>query len=428
MPAQINLAADETQPAFAIFELPAAEADVRSKYLAQGFLVFLALVFLAGSVMIMRWSNYAVSQQSVLWQTQLSQAAYADARHIQTLINARLKPWQRWTQANSIRLTLMQALDGASPEQKSARRYIDSALALAAQRDGVYDQPAPSATAVVANDTAQIIAGPGAVLVARDGRKLSIVGSGYQVEQGTRPRRSEPSGAVIYGPYTGGKSPHVLLSFVIPIRAVQAEQTLAQLHVTFQLDADFLRGAGQFDIPAFAADQALIHPISSAILDLSDSTPEAALRLRYAPNFAGDQRFLWAVTRPENGAAVVAALEGGEALVAAHRVPESQWVAVRSVPADRALAAIKRRTLVWLLGGMLALSLACGLTLYAWRRGVEQRAHALSASRQAANQALSRANAFLNAVCNAQPSAVFVQDAGGNIAFANDAAGHLFGD
>jgi len=200
VPALITPTAEETQPPAALFELPAATADARSKYLAQGFFLFLGLVFIIGSAVIIRWSSYAVAQHSLLWQTQLSQAAYADAKAVEAAITARLDPWRRWAKATSIRLTVMQALDGLSPEQMSARRYIETALALAAQRDGLLNPAQTLNNATGTNSAAPVGPGPGALLLATDGRVLSAVGAGYQIEKVIRPQRLEPSGISIYGP------------------------------------------------------------------------------------------------------------------------------------------------------------------------------------------------------------------------------------
>jgi len=417
----------ETRPALTLFELPAAEAEARSKYLAQGFLLFVGLVFLVGTFIVLRWANYAVEQQSVLWETRLRQAAFTDASHVAAQIDSRLAPWERFARADSFRLTVMQAFDARFEDRQSAQRYVENALTLAAQRDGLLRaQSGPNQPLEVNAETA-LKPGPGIALVDLDGVSQTRIGAGHIVQPKLRPMATSDTGARIYGPYVGTDNGDILLSVVLPIRAIQSQNLVAELHVTYQLDAGFLPLSAPAGVGAQETAFALIHPTSGDVLTLGQSAAGPRLMLDGAPNFAASPLYRWASATGANGAAVIRLDEGSHTLAAAYSAPDFQWVAVRSVLEKSALAPVKRQMWIWLLLCFIALSVSCGLILFAWRRGIEHRAAAISASRQAANQALSQANTFLNKVSEAQPSALFVQDSDGRIIFANSAACHMLG-
>lgn len=418
-------AAPQTRPPLTLLELPAAAAEARSKYLAQGFLLFVGLVFLVGTFVILRWSSQALEQQSVLWETRLSQAVFADASHITSQIENRLAPWERLAATDAMKLYIMQAADPDFPNTESARAYVENALVLAAERDGIAGSDEASSRVPV---NARMRAGPvgaGVVLVRADQTPLLIVGNGSVLSGANVSAKRPTGGARVIGPYAASEGEAVYLSFIVPVTQVQSSDLVAELHVTYSLDQSFLPPGTFPQTGPQASVFALINSVSDHVLTVGDKAGQPIPAVRHMPGFEGDGRYRWAAAVGASGAAKTTSSAGTSYLVAARDVAGSQWVAVRSVPADDALALVKRQTWVWLLLSFLALGLSCGLILLSWKRGVAHKANAISAARETANQALTDANSFLNTVADTQPSALMVQGGDGLVVFGNAAADRL---
>lgn len=417
-----------TRPPLTLLELPAAAAQARSKYLAQGFLLFVGLVFLVGTFIILRWSSQALEQQSLLWETRLSQAAFADASHISNQFENKYAPWQRLAASDAMKLYILQAMDPSFPDRESARTYVENALTLAAEREGL-----PAAFAgrgsVPANRSgdAAPAGGPGIVLVGADNSPLMAIGSAVPKAPTGVAAAQLAGGALLYGPYSAGASGDVLLRYEVPIRHVQGEHIIARLHVTYALGPHFLppRALARLDLDA--SGFALVHPLNETVLTAHMANGQKRPTLRRAPAFDGDERYRWAASLRQSGATSAQAASGEAMLVAAQALAGTQWVAVRSVEEGYALATVKRQTWIWLLLSFLALGLSCALILYSWRRGVDHRAQAISSARSAANQALAEANSFLTTLADTQPSALLVLDAEDVVTFANAPALRLMG-
>lgn len=426
----VSVALDTSPPAgrppLTLLELPAAAAQARSKYLAQGFLFFVGLVFLVGTFIILRWSSQALEQQSLLWETRLSQAAFADASHVAGQIENKYAPWQRLASSDAMKLYIMQAMDPDFPDQESARTYVENALALAAERDGLPVQSGAS-TRVPANRDGSVLPGPGIVLVGEDNSPLIAIGAGAPGAPAGVSAAQLASGALLYGPYTATASGDVLLTYVVPVRHVQGEHVIARLYVTYALGPEFLppRALARLDLDA--SGFALVHPLNETVLTAQLLNGQRRPVLRRAPALDGDERYRWAASVRQSGATTAKSADGEAMLVAAQALKGTQWVAVRSVGERYALANVKRQTWIWLLLSFLALGLSCALILYSWRRGVYHRAQSISSARAAANQALAEANSFLTTLADTQPSALLVLDADDVVTFANAPALHLMG-
>lgn len=428
MTAALEPISPASRPSLTLLELPAAAAQARSKYLAQGFLLFVGLVFLVGTFIILRWSSQALEQQSVLWETRLSQAAYADASHVIAQIDNKLAPWQRLAASDAMKLYIMQALDDEFPDQDAARTYVENALDLAADREGLSGGlGAGGKVPVNVIGQGRDVPGPGVLLLSAAQTPLIAIGrAAPSMASGVRPERMA-NGALLYGPYAADPSAPVLLSYVVPITHIQSDAVIAQLHITYALGRDFLppRALPQFDLDA--SGFALVHGGNAQILTPAHLDGASAPTLRNAPGLEGDPRYRWAASVSQNGATVTQSADARSLLAAAHALEGTQWVAVRSVDEDYALALVKRQTWIWLLLSFVALGLSCALILYSWRRGIDHRAQAISAARDTANQALAEANSFLNILADTQPSALLVLDADDKVSFANAPALHLMG-
>lgn len=411
------------RPSLTLLELPAAAAQARSKYLAQGFLLFVGLVFLVGTFIILRWSSQALEQQSVLWETRLSQAAYADAAHVAGQFEGRLAPWQRLANSDAMKLYIMQALDPAYPNHESARIYVENALQLAADRDDM--NTATQGQARVPVNAGQGDAGAGVLLISAAGTPLLSIGSALPIETTQSAAGLGGNGLRQVGPFAAQDGSGVLLSYVVPVTQIQSDQVIAELHVTYVLGPRFLPPRAVSQLDPESSQFALVSGQTDQILSASLAGGQPAVQVRRAPALDGDGRYRWAAAVARSGTASALDAQGETYLVAAQAIEGSQWVAVRSVREDDALALVRRQTWIWLLLSFLALSLSCALILYAWRRGVAHRSASISAARETANQALRDANSFLSTVADTQPSALFVQNGQGQIIFANAAAADL---
>ncbi|MEO0413045.1 MAG: HD domain-containing phosphohydrolase [Pseudomonadota bacterium] len=403
-----------------LFQLPAAAAQARSKYLAQGFLLFVGLVFLVGTFLIIRWSSFALEQQARFWDSQLSQGAYNAAAHTHTQLTARQNAWRRLAQSDAIKLYTMQAINGDGDIAQASREYLDNALSLTLEREGFALTQAASSVRVNRPRSGGVRAG--AALVSSSGALLMSFGGAGPIPVSARPATPSDDPARLYGPYLSDDDTSGWLSLVVDIEAVQSSRVIAQLHVTYPLEMiDMLpKSSAQVAVPG--VDTALVQPQADLLLKVEGLTPV----LRRAPAFNGDERYLWAAARGQ-GSARASAADGTDMLVAAQRVGETQWIAVQSIPKAEAMADVRRQTWIWLLGSIIALGLACALILLAWRRGVAQRATTIAAARDSAGQALADANAVLTSIADSQPSAVLLISADDTIAFANQAAAQLMG-
>lgn len=417
--------APQTRPPLTLLELPAAAAEARSKYLAQGFLLFVGLVFLVGTFVILRWSSQALEQQSVLWETRLTQAAFADASHISGQIESRLAPWERLAATDAIKLYIMQAADPDFPGRDSARAYVENALVLAAERDGIAGDAAARSRVPVNTRSAAPVMGAGVMLVSADQTPLLSIGNASVLSGANVSAKRADGGARVVGPYAGLRGEGTYLSFIVPITQVQSSNLVAELHITYALGEAFLPPGALPQDDLQGSSFALINSVSDHVLMPSLMDGERVPVVRSAPGFDGDSRYRWAAATQQSGAAKTTSAGDVSFLVSARSVAGTQWVVVRSVPEDQALALVKRQTWVWLLLSFLALGLSCGLILLSWKRGVAHKADAISAARETANQALSDANSFLNTLADTQPSALLVQDVDGRVVFGNAAAQSL---
>lgn len=404
----------------ALFQLPAAAAQARSKYLAQGFLLFVGLVFLVGTFLIVRWSSFALDQQARFWDSQLSQGAYNTAAYADAQLKERQRAWIRLAQSDAIKLYVMQAIDGDGDLAQASREYLDNALQLTLEREGL--SMAQGEPSVAVNQLRAGSVRAGAALVSSSGQLLMSFNGAGPLPSAARAATASNDPARLYGPYLTQDGTKGWLSFVVAIEAVQSSRVVAQLHITYPLSAIEMLPARGTQIGFPGIETALLQPQADLLLTQQDGQP----MLARTPAFNGDERYLWAGARAQ-GSARASAADGTDMLVAAQRVGQTQWVAVQSIPKAQAMADVRRQTWIWLLGSIIALGFACALILLAWRRGVAQRASTIAAARDSAGQALADANAVLTSIADNQPSAVLLISADDTIAFANQAAAQLMG-
>ncbi|MEM1019683.1 MAG: HD domain-containing phosphohydrolase [Pseudomonadota bacterium] len=406
-----------------LFSLPAAAAEARSKYLAQGFLLFVGLVFLVGTFLLIRWSSFTLDQRTLFWESRLSQGAAAAARRASIEFDAKAAPWARLAQSDGIKLYTMEAISATGERRQAARDYLENAFALTLEREGISVRDGrPSRLPITPRSGLRAPIRAGLALVGTTGEALLSLGGAAPVALSAP--RSTPNGATMsmFGPYLGQDGKTGWFSLVVPIEAVQGDELVAELHITYPLEALQLFSPEAGLAGGFNVETALALPNADLLLMLSDT----GMQLQSAPGFYGDARYRWAAAHGR-GTASAADQAGDMMLVAAKQVPETRWIAVQSVDRGAALASIRQQTVVWLLTGIVALGLSCGLILYSWRRAVAHRAAVLTASREAAGERLTAANDLLNTVASAQPSAVLLVDGDASIGFANDASAQLAG-
>lgn len=399
--------------------MPAAAAQARSKYLAQGFLLFVGVVFLVGTFLILRWSSYALEQQGRFWDSQLSQGAYNAAAHAEGQISGRQRPWLRLAQSDAIKLYVTQALVGEGDAADASRTYLENALRLTLEREGLTQNPV---SAVPVNGAVPAATEAGLALVGANGETLLSLGGARRVTASARPATPSTDPARLYGPYLDDSRGKSWVSLIVPIEGVQSSQIMAELHITYPLDMFTLLPRRNVLLGSPSIETVLLFPEAELVLQRQGD----ATALKRLPAMGGDERYLWAGARAKGTAGATAA-DGSDMLVAAQRVGESQWIAVQSISKNEALSNVRRQTWIWLLGSILALGLSCGLILLAWRRGVAHRAAAIAAARDDAGKALSDANDLLTTLADSQPSAVMVMTGDDVIAFANQSAATMLG-
>ncbi|MEM7568511.1 MAG: HD domain-containing phosphohydrolase [Pseudomonadota bacterium] len=413
-----------------LFQLPAAAAQARSKYLAQGFLVFVGAAFLLGTFLIARWSSFSLEQQALFWDSKLSQGAYMTAAQVETQLKVRQQPWVRLARSDAIKLYAMEALSTDSDRAQGSRDYLENALLLTLEREGLAGTSA-SSSRVNVSQTGEGRTRSGAVLVAANGQALLSFGGARTAPLSAGPptqvTTQDGFQARFYGPYGDAAAlPNAptqgWFTLVVGIEAVQSPQIIAELHVTYPLSALGLLSEDMAQVLNPALRTVLIDPQTDSLL----SREEGSIVLRKMPGFLGDERYRWAGARGQ-GTARAKTPNGDDMLVAAQRVDGTRWIAVQSIPTDVAMQDIRRQTWIWLLGSIIALGLACGLILLAWRRGVAHRAAAIAAARDSAGDALAQANSLLTNMADSQPSAVILVDDSDTAVFANQAALHIYG-
>ena len=103
------------------------------------------------------------------------------------------------------------------------------------------------------------------------------------------------------------------------------------------------------------------------------------------------------------------------------------WLVVRTVGADEALDEIEARRTSLIIGLGLAIAALAAVMLLVWRHGASVRVARLAAEQAALAEEQTRLSTFLQALADAQPTAVLALDGEGRIVFANAMAGELAG-
>lgn len=384
----------------------------------------LLLVAALGVFFVFRFVADERQRDLLAWQVRLSIVADSRFAAVDGWLARQFAELTRLADNASLQLYLTQLLAAADEDERqkvieAEGEFLRNLLVVAAQRAG-YWKPPPE-TGVGAN--VESLGTAGLALVGRDGT--------VAVSTPAMPPLEGALKAFLAGLEPGGRGVMDLfldhdgepaMAFAVPIHAVQADPGPAS-QVGFVLG---LREVGEELYPllrqpgeASASAEAVLVRRAGASVEylspLADGTPPLTIRMA-ADTPELDAAF--AVANP-GGFAIRKDYRGRDVLLVSRGFATVPWTLMHKVDREEALAESEARLSRLLTGLLLAIGLAGGLIVAAWRHASSRRA-ALAAHRyqQLAERFESQRN-LLGLVTDSQPTSIFILDAEGRYRFAN---------
>lgn len=383
-----------------------------------GLVLLLALVG-AGLFGVVSIADQGLQRDLATWRLRLGLVAESRADAVEKWLDRQNKAVAAIADNTSVRLYVTQlSLTGGNISAPAQRQYLENLLNVTAERYGFAS--ASTAGSVPANLDRPRDAG--IAIYAPDGSVIATTRSMPDI----RDRIIGRDGGAPSAAFDDGKQhPEPLLLFFAPLYGVQAEpgadQPMAWIAAARPLAADLYDTLRQPGDLAKSGESYLAIVIDDKVRHL---TPLNGLDAKELPSdfLEKDEAARYAASS-RGGMARVADYAGRPVLVVGRSVSGPlNWVLVRTVSADEALAEIENRRDNMLMALGLSVLLAAALILLVWRHGASVRA--ATAVRQIAQAAAEyeRLSGFLEVVTNSQPTSILVLDDSGNIIFANRTA------
>lgn len=375
----------------------------------------LALALLAGLLAVFRFAEDQRDRELAAWQARLSIVADSRAESVARWLDAQRGAVAGLADDPTVRLYAgeLLAADGDPLAAEVQGQYLRNLLLVTAERTGFapapgpgvpasIDRPAEAGLALLASDFSAAIAtagfpGPPEALRARDA--LPAISDGFD----------SPVGRPVV----------VVAAPIAPVQGLAGDPPVGWVVGIKPLDDALFQRLRQPGEVLASAETYLVRQSPAAGLQ-----PLSPLRA--------------AVTSQDAAAAGAAAAPGrlvsgwsyaGVDVIAVAKPVDAPlpWLVVRTVGADEALGEIEARRMSLIVGLGLVIGSLGAVMLLIWRHGASVRVARLAAEQAALAEEQTRLSAFLQALADAQPTAILALDSEGRVVFANAMAGAMAG-
>ncbi len=370
---------------------------------------------------IMRFASAQADQDIEAWQARLDLIGHSRAADVSTWLNRHLLAVEQLAADASIQLYASQAAFGDDPETLSAQRgYIFNLLSAESERSGFHEQRAIDKIAANVKRPQRA----GLAVIKGDGT-LMVMSPGMPPLRADDWAASSSNSFITLGPPLGDKTPLLLFGARVTAPSEAGGDTAEDVWLigARPLDGDFLETLVQPGDQSLTAETYIVVPgtkgVVTPITPLAEGGRIGVARRDPAADFAANQP--GGFGRYKNYADTDVFVVGKELSAPVN------WILVRSISSQEAMAPIiARRNSLILTLSLAALFVFAALVLV-WRHGVSRKLELSYKEQATLSQQKESLYRFVQSVCDGQQNAIAALDTDMIVHFTNQKLARITG-